>query len=172
MSRVFPSRSPAGFRLVLATTAALCLSLASLALAPGSALGSAAARRPARAARTESIAESAHLHLTSKQGFTLNEQGTTAGTIAGPIYIHLHVANNHGDVSAEVNIYPRGGSLSGQGTASYTVDGPLADFSGRLSITRGTGRYAGAHASSLHFSGSIQRRDNAVTVTLSGSLSV
>jgi len=170
MSRVSPARSPEGCRLQLMTIAALFLSLTALALGPGSARGSSAA---ATSARTESIAESAHLHLTSKQGFTLNEQGTAAGTIAGTIYIHLHIANNHGEVNAEVNIAPKGGgSLSGQGSASYSVDGPVASFSGKLSVTRGSGRYTGAHASGLRFDGSIERRNDAVAVRLSGSLSL
>jgi len=168
MSRMFPARSFVGRWVLPVWVGAASLLVSALVLGSVSALGS-----PARSARTESITESAHLRLTSKQGFTLNEQGAATGTIAGVIYIHLHIANNHGDVSAEVNIYPHGGgSLSGQGTASYSVDGPVASFSGKLSITRGSGKYAGAHASGLHFDGSIERRDDAVTVRLSGSLSV
>ncbi|HTW43541.1 MAG TPA: autotransporter [Solirubrobacteraceae bacterium] len=134
--------------------------------------GSAAQQPSATAARTLHVGENAHLHLTSKSGFTLNEEGTAAGTIAGAIYIHLHIANNRGGVTAEVNIYPRGGSLSGHGSASYQVRGAQAAFSGTLTITRGTGGYAGAHASGLLFSGTIQRRSDAVAVQLSGSLTV
>jgi hypothetical protein len=123
-------------------------------------------------ARTLSINESAQLHLTSKHGFVLNEEGTATGTIRGSIYIHLHVTDNHGDVTAEVSIYPHGGYLSGDGSASYSVDGADAVFSGRLSIDRGSGVYAGAHASSLRFSGSIERRNDAVSVQLSGPLTL
>lgn len=131
-----------------------------------------AAAPVARLARTLSLSESAHLSLTSRHEFTLNEQGSTTGTIEGTMYIHLHIANNRGGVTAEVNIYPRGGSLSGSGSASYTVEGAEAVFSGRLSIVRGTGSYAGAHATGLKFSGSIGRRDDAVSVRLSGPLTV
>jgi hypothetical protein len=126
----------------------------------------------ARVARTISLSETAQLHLTSKHGFTLNEQGSAAGTITGTMYIHLHVANNHGGVTAEVNIYPHGGFLSGSGSANYQVEGADAVFSGSLSITHGSGSYAGARASGLRFSGRIQRRNDAVSVKLSGSLSV
>jgi hypothetical protein len=122
--------------------------------------------------RTVSLRETASLRLTSKSGFTLNEQGTTTGSIDGTMYIHLHVSNDHGGVTAEVSIYPHGGSLSGNGSATYQVEGAYAKFSGRLSITRGTGSYAGSHASGLSFSGSIERRNDAVAVQLSGPLSV
>ncbi len=125
----------------------------------------------ARAARTVSLHETGRLHLTSKHGFTLNEQGSATGTVRGTIYIHLHLVSNN-KVTAEVNIYPRGGSLSGAGSARYGVIGGYAAFTGTLAIERGTGRYAHAHASRLSFTGTIQRRNDAVTVQLSGPLSV
>jgi hypothetical protein len=129
-------------------------------------------RRPAVAklARTISLNESGRLRLTSKKGFTLNERGSASGTIAGSIYIHLHLVSRT-KVTAEVNIYPREGSLTGNGSASYHVVGGYATFSGTLSITRGTGKYARARASGLRFTGTIQRRDDSVSVHLSGSLS-
>jgi hypothetical protein len=127
----------------------------------------------ARLARTISLNEIAHLHPTGRPTITLiNEEGQASGTIRGTIYIHLHLTNNHGGVSAEVNIYPHGGSLSGHGSASYQVEGADAVFSGKLAITRGTGSYAHASASALRFTGSIQRRTDAVAVQLSGPLSV
>jgi len=156
--RVRPSR-------LIAVASSLCV--LSGALLSAATVG---ARPVALAARTISLSESAHLHLTSKHAFTLNEEGAVTGTIKGTIFIHLHIANNQGGVTAEVNIYPHGGSLSGSGSASYRVEGAEAAFSGRLSITRGTGSYAGARAPSLRFTGSIERRNDAAVVQLSGSL--
>jgi hypothetical protein len=159
----------AGARAPLAVAAVLAG-----AVAGSVALGSApagAAGPGAHAARTVSLQESGHLHLTSKQGLTLNEEGSASGTIKGKIYIHLHVANNRGGVTAEVNIYPSGGSLTGYGSASYHVVGSYASFSGSLSISRGTGRYAHARASGLRFTGTVKRRNDSVSVRLSGSLS-
>ncbi len=136
--------------------------------------GSAAGRTVARISRTVSLSESGHLHITGKKRPTLNEAlneaGLVTGTIAGSIYIHLHVVSPT-KVTAEVNIYPRDGSLSGSGSASYRVVGGYASFSGTLSITRGSGKYAHARASGLRFTGTIQRRDDSVTVKLSGPLS-
>jgi hypothetical protein len=152
----------------------ICSVLCASALtAGGLTIGALAARATAaRVARTLTLSETGHLRLTSKHAFTLNEQGSASGTITGTIYIHLHIANNQGDVTAEVNIYPHGGSLSGYGSASYEVDGADATFTGKLAITRGSGSFAGAHASSLQFSGDIARRTDAVAVKLSGQLSV
>ena len=138
-------------------------------LAAAITLPSAEAAR-AHAARTMTLSETGHLRLTSHKGFTLNEQGSTTGTISGTIYIHLHVVStNH--VTAEVSIYPSGGSLTGQGSASYHPSGSLASFDGTMSISRGTGRYNGAHGSGLSFTGTIQRSNDAVTVHVSGSIS-
>lgn len=146
--------------------------IAAVAYTPALALGSASAAADAGAvaARTLSLNESGRLHLTSHHGFHLNEQGTATGTIGGAIYIHLDITStNH--VTAEVNIYPHNGSLSGYGTSNYRSNGGQATFSGTLSISRGTGTYSHAHASRLRFSGTIQRSNDATTVHLSGPLS-
>lgn len=154
-----------GRRLVAAAAAVgLASVFAVLALGAG---GAAAVQ--ATAARTITLSEHGSLHETSHHGFHLNEQGTTSGTIRGTIYIHLYISStNH--VTAEVNIYPSNGSLTGSGSADYRSNGGQATFSGTLSISRGTGAYAGAHASGLSFSGTIQRSNDATTVHVGGKL--
>jgi hypothetical protein len=125
----------------------------------------------ARGARTISLNDTARLHLTSHHGFTLNEQGTASGTIHGTIYIHLNVSStNH--VTAVVNIYPSGGSITGSASASYGVHGATATFDGTLNVTRGSGSYGHAHGTGLSFTGTIQRSNDAVTVHVSGRLSI
>lgn len=149
------------------------LSLAAAGVAAVLVLALAEGRAPAataHAARTFSLSESSHLHLTSHHGFTLNEQGYASGTISGTIYIHLHiVSTNH--VTAEVNIYPSGGSLTGYANASYHPSGGVATFNGTMYIARGTGRYSHAHGSGLSFTGTVQRSNDAVTVHVSGRMS-
>lgn len=133
-------------------------------------LSCAAIAAPDASARTISITELGRLHLTSHHGFTLNEEGQALGTIAGKIYIHLHVTStNH--VSAEVSIYPRGGSVTGYASASYRSAGALASFNGTMSVARGTGTWSRAHASGLSFSGTVARSNDAVTVRVTGKLS-
>jgi hypothetical protein len=63
----------------------------------------------ARAAGALSLSDTGHLHRTSHHGFTLNEEGSTSGTISGKIFIHLNIVSTN-RVTAEVNIYP-GGAL-------------------------------------------------------------
>jgi hypothetical protein len=130
-----------------------------------------AAGRTGMAAGAISLSEKAQLHRTGTvaHGTKLNEQGSTSGTIAGTIYIHLNLASTS-RVTAEVNIYPSNGSLSGYASASYHVLGAYASFSGTMSITRGTGHYDHAHATGLHFAGSIKRVNDATTVEVSGKL--
>jgi hypothetical protein len=156
----------------------LCYSLATLALcgvalapAPTSAREVAAPPPPARAARTISLVEIGHLHLTSKHNFTLNEQGVASGTAAGTIYVHLTAVSNT-RVTVEVNIYPHGGSLSGAGAGSYRRSGTTAEFSGSMSIDHGTGSYAHVHGSGLSFGGTIaESAADAITVHVSGRVS-
>ncbi len=121
----------------------------------------------ARGARVISLNENGSLHLTSKQGFTLNEKGVASGTVRGTIYVHLSIVSSS-RVTAELNIYPHGGSLTAHGSAAYHKESRLARFSGTMSIERGTGSYAHARGSGLSFSGTIQRSNDAVTVHVAG----
>ena len=169
--RVVPFRARARRNLLVAGTlsAGVLTGVAGLVVGTSSAAGSTAAPS-AHAARTISLNETGHLRRTSSSGLKLNEQGSATGTIRGTIYIHLDVVSPN-RVTAEVNIYPNGGSLTGSGSASYHVNGGTASFSGALSIKRGSGSYAHAHGSGLSFSGTIQRLSGAVSVHLSGRMS-
>jgi hypothetical protein len=122
-------------------------------------------------ARTISLNESATLHRTSHHGITINEVGNATGTIKGTIYIHLSVSSTN-RVSAEINIYPSKGSITGYANASYRTQGGTATFSGAMSINRGTGTYNHAHGSGLKFSGTINRANDVVKVRLSGPMTV
>ncbi len=143
-------------------------------IAPAAVLAGLCAAAPAGAvhahlARTISISETGRLHLTSHKGFTLNEQGTASGTIPGTIYIHLKVASTN-RVTAEVSIFPRGGSITGTATASYHPSGSTASFNGTLNVLRGTGSYNHAHGTGLTFTGTIARTNDATTVHLNGRI--
>jgi hypothetical protein len=150
--------------LTIATTVSLAANWT-----PGALAASASpVRTPvASSARVISLSENGSLRLTSKNGFTLNERGLASGTVGGTIYVHLSIVSSS-RVTAELNIYPHGGSLTAQGSASYHKESTLARFSGTMSIERGTGSYAQAHGSGLSFSGTIQRSNDAVTVHVAG----
>lgn len=164
-----PRRSRGRVHVLLASGAVASLG-AIVGLGVLGAGASSAAGPVAGAARTQNLHEKGRLHLTSHSGLTLNLQGSTSGTINGTLYIHLDVASST-HVTAEVNIYPSGGSLSGHVSAAYEVGGAYASFAGTMKITRGTGTYAHAHASNLRFTGSIKRVNDATTVEVSGPLS-
>lgn len=124
----------------------------------------------ALAAGAISLNESARLHLTSRHGFTLDEQGSASGSVSGPMYVHLTIVSTT-RVIAEVNFYPHGGSITGKATASYRRGSSTAGFSGTLSIVRGTGSYAHVHGSGLSFNGTIRRSDEAIAVQVRGTAS-
>lgn len=121
-------------------------------------------------ASTINLKETGSLKRVGKpHGLNLSEKGSVKGSINGAITLQLHVTSTN-KVSANVAVMPKGGSLSGSGSASYHVHGGYAEFSGSLSITKGSGSYKGAHGSNLKFSGKIQRSSDSVTVYLSGTL--
>jgi hypothetical protein len=151
---------------LLAAAAAAALTLAGFATQ--SAYGG--AQPKARAAGTFELNENANLHLTSKQGFTLNERGHASGTVKGTIYVHLTIVSSS-RVTAEMNIYPSNGSITAKGSAAYHRGHSSASFSGSLSVVRGTGAYSHARGSGLSQSGTIQRSNDAVTVHVSGRAS-
>jgi hypothetical protein len=121
----------------------------------------------AASARTIDLRDVARLRLTSKHGFTLNERGAATGTIGGVIYVHLTIVSTS-RVEAEINLYPRTGSISGYASAAYHRGGETGSFAGSMSITRGTGDYSHASGSGLSFSGTIQRSNYAIDVQVSG----
>ncbi len=124
----------------------------------------------ARAARTVSLQESGSLHLISKRGFTLNEQGSASGTFSGAIHVRLTIASTN-RVRAEVSISRGGGSIAGVASANYRRGSSSASFAGSLSIDGGTGSYSHARGSGLSFSGTIQNSNDAIAVHLSGPIS-
>jgi hypothetical protein len=142
---------------------ALLVALATVSLASSAS----ATGGDANAAKAISLNENGNLHLTGKHGFTLNEQGLASGTVRGTIYVHLSIVSSN-RVTAELSIYPNGGSITASGSASYRREHTRAVFSGTMSIKRGTGSYAHAGGSGLSFSGTIARANDAVTVHVAG----
>lgn len=161
------SSRPASRTIRLLATAATVLLVASgvcVTLAPSTSQAHIAVATDAKAL---SLNETGDLHLTSKHGFTLNEQGRASGTVGGMIYVHLSIVSSR-RVTAELSIYPSGGSITAHGNASYHKEHTQARFAGSMSIERGTGSYAHAQGSGLSFSGTIERSNDAITVHVAG----
>jgi hypothetical protein len=122
-----------------------------------------------RSAKTLSVNEHGALHLISKHGFTLNEQGTASGSISGPIKVQLKIVSTS-RVTAEVTFYPKGGSITGRGTGSYHKGGASDSFSGSMTVADGSGSYAHAQGTGLSFGGTISQSNDAITVYVNGKL--
>jgi hypothetical protein len=159
-------------RLVLARLLVVAAASVGVLIVVGSLTPRASGSTPpsAVAASTFFLNETGRLQLTGKHEFTLNEQGSGSGTITGTIYVHLTVVSTS-EVSAEVNVYSSGSSITGRATASYKRGHTQGSFSGSLSIVRGTGRYDRAHGSGLSFTGTIQRSGDAIAVEVRGPVS-
>ncbi|HUN79009.1 MAG TPA: hypothetical protein VMU32_08825 [Solirubrobacteraceae bacterium] len=133
-------------------------------------LAQAAATALARTAKTVTLNEQGRLHLTSKRGFTLNEEGPASGTVSGTLAVELKIVSTS-HVTAQLSLSTHSGSITGTASASYHRDSTDATFSGTLSISHGTGSYSDAHGSNLSFSGTIQRKSDAIETHVGGRVS-
>lgn len=145
----------------------LATGVCALALTSGTAGASGSG---ARAARTLSLNDTAHLHKTAHHGLNLYESGTASGSIGGSISLHLDVVSTN-RVTAQLTVSTRSGSIKATASGSYRNNGATASFSGTMSIVGGTGSYSHAHGSGLSFSGTIQRTTDATSVRVSGHFS-
>lgn len=115
------------------------------------------------------VSDSAQLHLIAGGGNnTLKETGKAKGTLPGTVTvslaIHTYTANS------AFTIYTRWGSISGKGIARLkTGKGAYASFGGAVSVTKCTGRYSHASGKGGLY-GTINRRDDAMTVAVIGTL--
>lgn len=148
------------------------LGAAALAVAAVAGTGAAGAAGPsAKAASSLSLSDSANLSLNNHKGVELKESGTAKGNLPGKIYIQLRLANSH-SVTAKIQVYPSGGSVSASASATYrVVTSSKASFAGTLNITGGSGRYGKAKGSHLSFTGTVHRPSDSVSVHVSGKMS-
>jgi hypothetical protein len=122
----------------------------------------------AHAARVVSVNDTGYLQLLHASGEILNEQGEVSGTLPGTAKVRLYVGTT---IRASFTIEPKGGgSISGTGRATPTSSRRYTSFSGTLTVTGGTGRYAHAHGSGKLY-GKIERVHDYLTVqTREGTL--
>ncbi len=121
------------------------------------------------AARTAYLTERARLRFASERGSTLVERGYAYGTYDAPIVADLTIRSK--SVTAQVTIYPRGGTITGSADASYKIVRNLGYFGGSFYLGHGSGRYshvAEAHHKPLGISGIINRENFEVEVKASG----
>ncbi len=128
---------------------------------------------PAVAARTITLNERANLHLAKSNGVDkLYEQGQGYGTFNCPVQLNLTISSRQVSVAATFTAYPAGGSISGVSAAHYRIVGTTSYFTGILTVTRGTGRYAHASATALQLSGQMNRTSYEARLQVTGRLNV
>lgn len=121
---------------------------------------------PALAAHALKATDTAHLRYISASGSLLIEEGAAAGTLPGNMKVHFDVGATF---SGSFTIYAKGGSISGHGSAVPHGAGVYESFSGSLTVTGGSGRYAHAHGQARLY-GTFDRNSYALLVQTVGTL--
>ncbi len=153
--------------------ALLVLTAVALGAAAGVAQSSATSSRSehgtAIVAATRSVSLTASLHLVGRPERVLTEQGTISGSVSGSVSARcVSISSTSG--TATFTIYTKGGSFSGKAATRGHVEGASVPFAGTATITGGTGIWAHASGSSLHYSGVMDRQNFRITEHLTGSL--
>lgn len=121
----------------------------------------------AHATRTVAIADIAHLHLVKAAGAILYEEGSVSGTFAGDMHATMEIGATF---SGSFTIKGRQGTVTGHGTATPHGSGRYESFAGSMTVSAGSGRYAGAHGRSGLY-GTFDRRTFTFVVQTTGKFS-
>ena len=152
------------------TTAAICSALAAglLAAATQHATAYAGQSRPrADAAHILNATDTAHLRYVSSSGSLLLDEGKASGTLPGSMRVRLDLGTTF---TGTFTIHASGGSIDGHGSATPHGSGTYESFSGTLTVTGGSGRYAHAHGHGGLY-GTFDRDNYALVIKTTGSLS-
>lgn len=123
------------------------------------------------AARELNLQETGRLHSVGEPGTTFLERGSATGTFNCSIAGRLTIVSAN-KVIATFTVRPKGGSITGRGSARFQQQGASGYFGGTISITNGTGSYAHASGTNLGISGVISRETFALTVHVHGKIHV
>lgn len=157
--------------LILASAAS---SVVLLDVEPSHAGGAHARNRPtagvrgAKAAKTETLNESFHLHLTKVKGSKIYAQGRGTGTITGAASFDLTLVTAS-RATANFTGSNSSGTMTGVGTGSYRVAGSMSYFSGSVTSVHGSGHFAGVANIGIKISGSVNRKTFEMSMTMHGN---
>ncbi len=138
MERAYSIR---GTRRALASTLAMVIGAAILAVDPSIADGVVRGAPRAAKARMLTVHDVAKMHLVNADGNTLIEEGRAYGNLPGTARVTLSF--NGSTVTSRFTFHLAGGAISGRGRASlHSGSGHFESFGGSAAIAGGTGRYA------------------------------
>jgi hypothetical protein len=115
-----------------------------------------------------SLTETGRLHSTNS-GVTINERGKATGTYNCAITVRLTIISAN-RVTAAFTVSPKGGTISGTGSARFEAKGANGYFGGTISIMHGTGGYKHASGTNIGLSGVINRETFNLTVHVHGTI--
>jgi hypothetical protein len=123
----------------------------------------------ARAASVLSVNDEGHLRFVHASGSVIIDEGSVSGTFPGSVRVRF-LYNGEPQVSAQFTITGHGGSISAHATGRLSSPtSPSPSFSGHMTITSGSGRYAHVRGGGNLY-GVYNRRSYALTVQAVGKL--
>jgi hypothetical protein len=126
---------------------------------------------PAFPAHVILLQETGRLHSAKSPQGTIYEQGQATGTYDCTITVQLTIISvNH--VTATFTVKPKGGTISGKGSAQFKAEGANGYFGGTITITHGTGNYTHVSGTGIEISGIINRETFALTVHVHGTIQI
>jgi hypothetical protein len=147
---------------------AVLAGLALIAPAASAAVGTEADNSNAKAAGTQSLSISGTLRITKAAGFVVEASGPVTGTLHGTLSARFLLLGTS-RIKVTFTGYPKGGSISGGGTGTYHIAGPVATFRGVATLTGGSGTYAHASGSGIQATGTLNRAKKVATVRVTGT---
>lgn len=153
-------------RLVLVITALLAITASAVSDAVASHSAPAA-----QAATALTFDIHARLHLVRKAGHVLNEQGSFTGTQSGTIAVRFASVNVVSGSATFAAYSAQGGSVNGRANIKGHV-GATVYFTGTVTITGGTGRWAHASGRNLRFIGTVDPNNFHASAHIEGTINV
>jgi hypothetical protein len=147
-------------------SSAIAIACASLASGP-----SYAASAVAQEAKVVPVQGTATLRVVHESGNIHEAEGRAVGTLGGTLRLRIDIESASRMTASFVD-HLHGGTISGSGSARYTISGANLKFTGTTNVSHGTGPYAGASGSGIRLEGLLDRLTKSIKMTIHGSMQV